>query len=93
MINLVQTKKILKRKIKKSNCNASIAHPFELLRMKRIDYLEVKLSTESYCIRNMDGKWKVYFLERGKAFNERIFDTEQEACEFFYNWVKSGLKI
>ena len=28
-----------------------------------------------------DGKWIVYYSERGKKFNKKIFYSESEACE------------
>ena len=32
------------------------------------------------CIRLIDGKWSVYFSERGGKFMIKTFDTESEAC-------------
>lgn len=34
------------------------------------------------------GKWKVFYVERGKAENEQIFDTEREACQYFLELLK-----
>ena len=28
-----------------------------------------------------DGKWIVYYSERGKVFDKKIFDSESEACK------------
>lgn len=35
-----------------------------------------------------DGKWQVYYTERGSIFNLHVFNTEEEACEYFYQEIE-----
>lgn len=39
---------------------------------------------ERFCIENTDGKWYVYFCERGVKTTNKIFDTENDACQFIF---------
>lgn len=32
-----------------------------------------------------DGKWVVYYLERGVRTTEKFFPTEEDACDYLYN--------
>ena len=45
------------------------------------------LPSEAYCIEASEGKWYVYYSERGCRTGLKIFDTEKEACEYFFRWV------
>jgi hypothetical protein len=45
------------------------------------------LPNEKYCIEHVDGKWRVYYSERGSRSGLRIFDSEQEACDYFFEEV------
>jgi hypothetical protein len=40
-----------------------------------IGYMDCKT-----CMRFSDGKWKVFFSERGGEFDLKTFDSESEAC-------------
>jgi hypothetical protein len=42
------------------------------------------LPNEAYCIEQSDGKWHVYYSERGSQTGLKIFDTEQAACDYFF---------
>ncbi len=42
------------------------------------------LPNESYCLNEADGKWEVYYSERGQKTGLEIFDREDEACERLY---------
>ncbi len=33
-----------------------------------------------YCLEYIDGKWQVYYCERGKKYKLSIFNEESEAC-------------
>lgn len=35
-----------------------------------------------------DGKWLVFYMERGNRYNLKSFDNEEAACEEFYNRIK-----
>lgn len=35
----------------------------------------------------MLAKWEVYYSERGEKISVKPFDTESEACEYFYDYV------
>ena len=41
------------------------------------------LPLEALCIEDADGKWSVYYSERGARQGEKTFATESEACEYF----------
>lgn len=46
--------------------------------------LEGGLPNEAMCIdREDDGRWSVYYSERGRRSSLRLFDTEYDACEHF----------
>ena len=47
------------------------------------------LRNEAYCIDEKNGIWQVYYSERGTAWSIMKFDTEAEACDYFYNWITS----
>lgn len=40
---------------------------------------------ERLCLDYIDGKWNVYYLERGVKTTNLFFETESEACEYIYN--------
>jgi hypothetical protein len=44
--------------------------------------LDDGLSNDTLCISNEAGRWCVYYTERGRRFDERWFDDENEACEY-----------
>ena len=41
------------------------------------------LPNEKLCLTEEEGKWKVYYSERGHKTGLKTFDTESEACEYF----------
>ena len=43
------------------------------------------LPNESYCINEVDGIWEVYYSERGVKSQLKLFNIEEDACEFLYN--------
>ena len=49
------------------------------------------LPNEVYCLGQQNGQWEVYYSERGIKTNLKKFEKEEEACHFFYNWLKSSL--
>ena len=42
------------------------------------------LPNERLCLGEVNGKWEVYYSERGHKSDLNIFDKETEACEYFY---------
>lgn len=45
------------------------------------------LPNERLCIVKTE-MWEVYYSERGKKVGKRFFETEEEACEYFYGKLK-----
>ncbi|HOP11758.1 MAG TPA: hypothetical protein PK629_09745 [Oscillospiraceae bacterium] len=50
------------------------------------------LPNEMYCISELDGKWLVYYSERGIKSALKIFNSEGEACNYFLLWIKKIFK-
>ncbi|GGI12927.1 hypothetical protein [Gottfriedia solisilvae] len=46
------------------------------------------LPNEAYCIGINNGIWEVYYSERGNKSSLNTFNGEQDACLYFYNWLK-----
>jgi hypothetical protein len=40
------------------------------------------LPNEKYTLDHIGSKWSVYYSEHGHRNNERIFDSEDEACNY-----------
>ena len=45
------------------------------------------LPNEKLCI-VQEEMWQVYYSERGKKVRQKFFETEEEACEYFYEKLK-----
>jgi hypothetical protein len=45
------------------------------------------LPNEAYCIGQQNGIWEVYYSERGSKTNLKTFQSEEEACLYFHNWL------
>lgn len=45
------------------------------------------LPNERLCIVKEE-KWQVYYSERGKRVGQKFFETEEEACEYFFGKLK-----
>jgi len=45
------------------------------------------LPNESYCIGKKDGKWEVYYSERGRKSALQIFSGEHDACIHFLSMI------
>jgi hypothetical protein len=50
------------------------------------------LPNDRIILNKKDVKWEVYYSERGKIYELREFDTEDNACDFLYHRVKDMLK-
>ena len=47
------------------------------------------LPNEAYCMEEIGGKWYTYYSERGQRTSLKEFETEQEACSYFLDWIKN----
>lgn len=75
------TKKALERKLNELNIDK---HAYDL---------NGGLPNETYCIEESDGKWYTYYSERGKRTSFNSFETEEEACQYFLDWLKYTFHI
>ena len=48
---------------------------------------QIGVPNEKLCIVR-EGKWQVYYSERGNKSGLKVFETETEACEFFLRKMK-----
>lgn len=39
------------------------------------------------CFREYHNIWDIFYCERGEYINEERFDNENDACEYFLNWI------
>jgi len=47
---------------------------------------------EAFCLAKENGKWEIYYSERGNKSGLKIFDKEEEACQYFYDCLIKSLK-
>ena len=47
------------------------------------------LPNEAYCMVEIGGKGYTYYSERGHRTSLKAFETEQEACSYFLDWIKN----
>ncbi|HOL29569.1 MAG TPA: hypothetical protein P5157_02365 [Paludibacteraceae bacterium] len=87
-MNIKQLKRELKKQLKKEKYPKTfIYYKWDLLKFKHAKYFELLLPTESYCLEEKNNKWEVYYIERGTKLYIKEFSSENEACEYFYNWI------
>ena len=58
---------------------------------KEVYSLKGGLANEIYCFGYLKGKWETYYSERGIKTERKEFNTEDEACNYFYNWIIDSL--
>lgn len=77
--------KELKRKLKSKlrDSNYRISHPWELLKLRFINRLEVTNYEMTYRIFENGAEWKIIFEERGNQVNSKSFLKEEDACTYF----------
>jgi len=51
------------------------------------------LPNEAFCVNEENGTWEVYYSERGNKSGRKVFDTEDEACDYFLTWIKRNFRI
>lgn len=49
------------------------------------------LPNEAYCLNKNNRFWEVYYSERGIKSGVKQFDSEEEACEYFYRLIVESL--
>ncbi|MEY2195380.1 hypothetical protein AB7942_21980 [Neobacillus sp. BF23-41] len=54
---------------------------------KDVYSLKGGLPNEALCLNNEDGKWEVYYSERGVISQLKKFNSEEEACKYFYKEI------
>ncbi len=37
---------------------------------------------ERFCLEKVDDKWRVYYSERGVKTTDKVFELEEDACQF-----------
>ncbi|MGW6300808.1 hypothetical protein [Peribacillus butanolivorans] len=45
------------------------------------------LPNEAFCLNKEDNIWEVYYSERGVKSQLKKFDSEDEACDYFYKTI------
>ena len=51
--------------------------------------LEDEQKDEALCLRFEDGRWCVYYSERGLQTGKKYFEDENSACKFFLDEMRS----
>ena len=50
------------------------------------------LPNEALCLNENNGKWEVYYSERGIKTGLKTFQSEEDACDYFYDDLLGSLK-
>lgn len=54
--------------------------------------LEGGFPNEAFCINKSNNTWEVYYSERGNKSQLKIFELEEDACDYFFNWIMKIVK-
>ena len=57
------------------------------LGIKQSNYVLGSFWDDKFSIIQNENKWEVFFSERGNKNDLKIFETEQKACEYFFNYI------
>lgn len=70
------------------NC-CELKRRLEELNVPKYDYsiLGQKYPNEAFCLVYEDSLWKYYYSERGHRTGLKEFESESEACEYFYKQI------
>lgn len=90
-MDLKQLRNKLKELLIENNSTAQIYQPFELLKFRYKNNLEVRFPANSYHINQTEDIWLVFYSERGSNFDKKTFKDEQSACLYFWNWISKVL--
>lgn len=55
--------------------------------VKQGDYVLGGFWDDKFSIIQNENKWEVFFSERGNKNDLKVFETEQKACEYFFNYI------
>jgi hypothetical protein len=91
-MNIRELNRNLKIKLKGNKRVMQIIHPWDLLKFRYVNYLEVMGYGGGYFLQEKNGQWETWFQERTTRFEVRKFDSEEEACMYFYSWIVSCFK-
>lgn len=47
---------------------------------------------EAFCLDENNNHWEVYYSEKGNKSQLKSFESEADACNYFYNWVMKIFK-
>jgi hypothetical protein len=65
-----------------------LMHRFKEAGVRQDAYsFEPSTANEQYCLARIGSAWVTYYAERGGRTSMREFETEEEACSFFFAWV------
>ena len=64
----------------------------EILDAKGVDQSRYSLFggsnwADTKCLDKRKGNWAVYYVERGREYDEKTFSSEAEACKYLYDWI------
>jgi len=85
-MNIKELNKYLKTELRDKNYRVS--RPWELLKLKYLNRIEVSSYEMTYLIMEQGGEWKIQIEERGVVNKSESFQTEKEACIFFKGLFK-----
>lgn len=54
--------------------------------------LDGDLPNEAFCLHENNNHWEVYYSEKGNKSQLKSFESEEDACNYFYNWVMKIFK-
>ena len=70
------TEKEFRRKVKEEDISSNI-------------YSIDQLKEDAICTRDYHGIWEVFYFERGREYDKKMFYSENEAYSYFYDKVKN----
>jgi len=85
-MNIKELNKYLKIELR--NKDYQISRPWELLKLKYLNRIEVSIYKMTYIIKEVGDEWKILIEERGVVIKSESFQTEKEACAFFKELFK-----
>lgn len=70
-----------------------LAEKLKQMNIRKDSYsLNGGLPNEAFCLNMHNNVWEVYYSERGSKSGLKIFYSEEEACEYFYEWLVKTFK-
>ena len=59
---------------------------------RRVYSLQGGLADDTTCLSMQDGQWCVYYTVRGKRYDVRIFESENDACLYLLSLLREDAK-